>query len=79
VTHLLLPDDAKLTAERRSDLLNGVVVLKGHGKRFPEGSEGSIKLERTPLALIPYYAWNHRGANEMQVWIRRSYEEDGNP
>ena len=21
------------------------------------------------LTLIPYYAWNHRGANQMNVWF----------
>ena len=24
------------------------------------------------LTLIPYYAWSHRGAGEMNVWLRRS-------
>jgi len=24
------------------------------------------------LTLIPYYAWNHRGAGKMDVWLARS-------
>ena len=24
------------------------------------------------LTLIPYYAWCHRGANEMRVWLPRT-------
>ena len=23
------------------------------------------------ITLIPYYAWSHRGAGEMNVWLRR--------
>ena len=26
---------------------------------------------RSGLTLIPYYAWNHRGAGDMAVWLRQ--------
>lgn len=65
VLSISLPDGAKLTAEHRADLLGGVTVLTGEGRR----DNASV-----PLTFIPYYAWCHRGANEMQVWIPRATE-----
>jgi hypothetical protein len=40
------------------DLLGGVTVIR---ILTPES--------KNTLALIPYYAWCHRGANEMRVWF----------
>jgi DUF1680 family protein len=45
----------KYTPEFRNNLLGGVVVLKSAGAK--------------PATLIPYYAWNNRGATEMTVWF----------
>jgi hypothetical protein len=60
---MVVPDDARLTAEPRADLLGGVTVLRG-AVRDAEGKP----LE---LVAIPYYAWSHRGPGEMAVWLRR--------
>jgi len=57
VFHLVAPDDAALEAEYRERLLNGVVVIRGQGDQS--------------LVAIPYYAWSHRGAGEMAVWLPR--------
>ncbi|KKK54753.1 hypothetical protein LCGC14_3081530, partial [marine sediment metagenome] len=40
------------------DLLGGITQI-----------EMTPKEEGDPLTLIPYYAWCHRGANEMAVWL----------
>jgi DUF1680 family protein len=45
-------------AERRSDLLEGVWVLRG------ETASGQA------FTAIPYYAWANRGASQMAVWVR---------
>ncbi|HSU52678.1 MAG TPA: beta-L-arabinofuranosidase domain-containing protein, partial [Candidatus Dormibacteraeota bacterium] len=42
----------------RPDLLGGVTVVR---VLTPETKD--------PLTLIPYYAWCHRGPNEMRVWF----------
>ncbi len=55
--NLVLPGDAKFTSQFEPDLLSGVVVIKGQGSA------------RTAITLVPYYAWNHRGAGPMQVWL----------
>jgi hypothetical protein len=69
VRNLMLADDAKLTAEFRPDLLNGVAVIKGRAFSFAYNEQGqAIKNEQDFLA-IPYYAWANRGPGEMLVWI----------
>ena len=31
---------------------------------------GDLQLKNVNLTLIPYYAWNHRGAGQMNVWLQ---------
>ncbi|HEV2294682.1 MAG TPA: beta-L-arabinofuranosidase domain-containing protein [Tepidisphaeraceae bacterium] len=57
LANLTLPDAAAITAEHRPNLLGGVTVLGC-------GDAG--------LTAIPYYAWSHRGAGAMAVWLKRS-------
>ena len=70
VMNLLLPDEAELTAEYRADLLNGVAVIKGKANEVTTGNDG-VKLvqKEQDFVAIPYFAWAHRGAGEMTVWI----------
>lgn len=55
---LLLPNGFK--AEYNSDLLGGVVTLKGHA---------SLAEREIDVTAIPYYAWSNRGKGEMKVWL----------
>lgn len=74
VMHLFLPDDVKLTAVWRDCLLGGITVLKGDVARRVLEPPGGSQVPAT-ITFIPYYAWCHRGANQMQVWIPRSSGE----
>ncbi|MBA7678898.1 Non-reducing end beta-L-arabinofuranosidase [subsurface metagenome] len=65
VAKLVLPPDTKLYTEYRSDLLGGIVTLKGQGKMPQKSIE---------VIAIPYYAWSHRGKSEMAVWLLESAE-----
>jgi hypothetical protein len=56
---VVLPDDAVLVAQRYEDVFDGVTIVKA---TLADG--GAVK-------LIPYYAWNHRGRGEMNVWLKR--------
>jgi uncharacterized protein len=67
VRNLLLPDDEKLTAEFRPDLLNGIMVIKGTAMASNEQRQASRKPQA--FLAIPYYAWANRGPGEMIVWI----------
>ncbi len=54
----IFPGPVRLEAEERPDLLGGIVTVKMAGE--PEG---------VSLTCIPYFAWCHRGPNEMRVWF----------
>jgi DUF1680 family protein len=76
VTELRLPRDAEVNAEARSDLLGGITVLTAKGVALKESDwNGSLYRSAPPteqaatLTAIPYYIWNNRGPNRMQVWI----------
>lgn len=55
---LILPDSATLKCEQRSDILNGLRVIR-------------VIDEDREITLIPYHAWAHRGEGEMAVWLKR--------
>ncbi len=46
-----------------------VKALKTQAQLLGENADGTVSVSPLPLTLIPYYAWNHRGANEMNVWL----------
>ncbi len=73
-THgLILPDDAKLTAEFRKNMLGGIEVIKAKAMAAELGEEDKpLKIAQHELLLIPYYAWAHRGTGEMDVWLARN-------
>jgi hypothetical protein len=58
VSDILLPDDAPLNTEYHEQLFDGVVAVH------------AVTNSRE-ITLIPYYAWAHRGAGEMAVWLPR--------
>ena len=37
-----------------------------------EDAANGVSVKNQKLTLIPYYAWNHRGANQMNVWFVQS-------
>ena len=45
-----------------------VKAIKTEGQILNDSADG-ISLKDCTLTLIPYYAWNHRGANQMNVWF----------
>ncbi|MEW6196376.1 MAG: beta-L-arabinofuranosidase domain-containing protein [Bacteroidota bacterium] len=73
VRNLLLTDESELKQEYKADLLNGINVIKGKifGCKVSE-DEKTIIQEEQDFNAIPYYAWAHRGAGEMNVWLGRN-------
>jgi DUF1680 family protein len=61
-----LPADAAMTAEFRKDLLGGVTVIKTKARATPADGAKETDVEMT---AIPYYAWDHREAGPMAVWM----------
>lgn len=46
-----------------------VMALTTQSQEASVGEDGKLELKDTKLTLIPYYAWNHRGAGSMEVWL----------
>jgi hypothetical protein len=65
VKDLSLPSVSELTAEHRPGLLGGVTVVKG--KALARTLSGGT--EPVEMTAVPYYAWDHRKAGEMAVWL----------
>ena len=53
-----IPKDQELKIEFESSLLGGINII--HGK-----TENGLDFK-----AIPYYSWNNRGADKMQVWLK---------
>lgn len=64
VDDLILPPDAELKSEHRADLLGGVTVLTGTAERRTKDGTTPVKFQ-----AVPYYAWDHRDAGQMAVWL----------
>jgi DUF1680 family protein len=69
VRNLLLPDSAKLAAEWRPELLNGVVVVKSRAVALRQTADGGVARAEQDFVAIPYAAWANRGRGQMIVWI----------
>jgi hypothetical protein len=69
VRNLVLPADAKLTAEFRPGLLKGVTVVKSKAIALAFDAQGKVMKTGQDFLAIPYYAWANRGRGQMAVWI----------
>ena len=56
VREVVLEANPELTVRHEPDKLYGI---------------DELVVGRSGLTLIPYYAWNHRGAGDMAVWLRQ--------
>ena len=74
VREVWLPQEAELSAVHAEDLLGGISVLTGEACAERRLEDGTVATQAKAITLIPYYAWCHRGANEMLVWIPSSPE-----
>ena len=73
---LRLPREAELRATLREDLFGGVVTvvgqaraLRGDASEAPLYSSKPLDADPAEVSAIPYFLWNNRGPNRMQVWV----------
>ncbi|MCC6144366.1 MAG: glycoside hydrolase family 127 protein [Candidatus Hydrogenedentes bacterium] len=71
VQNIILSDTDPLQAAPRPDLLNGPVVIAGTVAALQRTEDGAASVNQ-PFLAIPYYAWAHRGAGKMSVWLART-------
>ena len=71
VSNLVFEDTIQLKPEKRDDLFNGVIVLKGEITVLKYADDGKTPIKaKQEFMAIPYYAWAHRGEGEMAVWLQ---------
>ncbi len=64
----VLPQYAINNTEAGTQAFN-VVALQAQAQSVAIDKNGQLTVSPTVLTLIPYYAWNHRGAGKMDVWL----------
>ena len=78
--HLLLPHLPKFDVLPAYSILNSegnnkyfdVTAISAQAQDVHIDHDGRIAVKDVSVKLIPYYAWNHRGAGKMDVWLARS-------
>ena len=76
VWNFILPDQAAYTVQFQPQLLGGVNTIGFNGKVMQVTADGKdIKLMDKTIHAIPYFAWNNRGAGEMQVWLPTRFDQ----
>ena len=46
-----------------------VTTIQTEAQRLSYNNAGQLEINNTPLTLIPYYAWAHRGRGQMAIWL----------
>jgi DUF1680 family protein len=80
LANVIIPGESGLTAEKRADLLGGIVAITGSAIRVEPTEWGDqlykpqneAHLKETPFVFtaIPYFLWANREPGEMRVWMR---------
>jgi hypothetical protein len=74
--NFILPIDASLHIQYESELLGGVNTITMEAKIIAPSANGqTVQVINRPIKAIPYFVWNNRGANEMQVWLPTSFRD----
>jgi DUF1680 family protein len=69
-SNLILPENASFTTEKKTDLLNGITVVKSEALAIQiDADKNWVSTKVQPFIAIPYYAWAHRGKGEMMIWL----------
>jgi DUF1680 family protein len=66
---LVIAPGAEAAVEPRPDLLRGVTVLRVKAARASIDAAGALGTAPVEAVAVPYYAWAHRGAGPMAVWM----------
>ena len=72
--NLMVPAGAAFTESSVSILGHTMVALTAPAQSVTSDLRGKRSAQPATATLIPYFAWCHRGAGEMQVWFPTSLE-----
>ena len=70
VQNIIVDKMAPMQVSYHSDLLNGINVITADGEASKRQlNTTDLITSKQKVTAIPYYAWDNRGAGEMEVWI----------
>jgi len=72
----VLAADAKFTRTTCNILGNAYPAFTAPAVSVRRGLKGGLRKEPCTLTLVPYFAWCHRGAGEMQTWFPAEATEE---
>lgn len=74
--NFIVPKTTQFNVQYEAGLLGGVNTITFNVKEPVGAGDGqSIQLKDRTVKAIPYFSWNNRGANEMQVWLPTAFKE----
>jgi len=70
VQNIVVDKTAPLQVSYKNNMLNGINVITAEGEATKRQLNSTALLTSSQqVTAIPYYAWDNRGADEMEVWI----------
>jgi DUF1680 family protein len=69
---------AEHTINGNRDVTFSVTAVEVDGESLELDKQGHAHPRPAVLTMIPYYAWNHRGPGNMEVWMPQSISALGN-
>lgn len=74
--NVIVPAGTTFQPSYEPALLGGVNVLRFKVPVVTVSSDGlSVSTVTKTITAIPYFSWNNRGANDMQVWLPTSFQK----
>ncbi len=68
--NLVVPAGTEFKTSFQPALLGGINTIQFEAPVITVSNDGqSVSTEKRKITAIPYFSWNNRGANEMQVWL----------
>ncbi len=69
VQSLVADTSVAIHAVYKPGVLNGITELTFTGYEAQKDNLQNASPKKQSITAIPYYSWNNRGSNEMEVWI----------
>lgn len=70
----LVPDYKITNTEGDGKQFGVTAIAVTNAQEASLSADGTLTAKNLRLTLIPYYAWNHRGAGHMDVWLAKNLD-----
>jgi DUF1680 family protein len=72
--HFIVPENTRYQASYNPNLLGGIVTINFTAPALQVLHGTQVETVSKNITAIPYFLWNNRGPNPMQVWLPRKFE-----